>query len=172
MPTANIACGDVKVATDAWSLVGGLTKPLAVELPDDDDISYIVSTGASTSQEFNLAAHGIPPDATINSVKIVRRHKRDGASNSLYTASVFLGGLMTSGGLASATASYATATSSALARPGTGAWQVADLASTSVRVSNSNANNTRVTTLYLLVDYTLAAAKPVARRAATVRATL
>lgn len=172
MPTANIACGDVKVATDAWSLVGGLTKPLAVELPDDDDISYIVSTGASTSQEFNLAAHSIPPDATINSVKIVRRHKRDGASNGLFSAMIFLGGSNSNAGSVVAGASYATTTSSALVRPGGGSWQVADLSGATIRVTNISANNTRVTTLYLLVDYTLAAAKPVARRAATVRATL
>lgn len=150
--TVNIAMGAAKAA-DSWSLGAGSDKTSAVAEPDDDNTSYIVSTGAGTSQEFSLVANSIPVGSRITSVKIVRRHIRDGASNSLYTASVFLGGLMTSGGLASATASYATTTSSALIRPGGGDWTAADLTDASVRVTNSNANNTRVTTLYVEVEY-------------------
>lgn len=150
--TVNIAMGAVKAA-DSWSLGAGSDKPSAVAEPDDDDISYIVSTGAGTSQEFTLASHSIPQGSRITSVKIVRRHKRDGASNSPFSAMILLAGNSHTAGAISSTSSYATTTSSALNRPGGGDWTAADLTDASVRVINNTANNTRVTTLYVEVEY-------------------
>lgn len=148
-----IACAAVVAGTDNWALGAGSDKVSAVALPHDDDTSYIVSTGSASVQEFSPQPHSIPAGSRIVSVRVVRRHKRDGASNGAFSTIIALGGFGTTGGSASSAASYTTATTAALARPGGGDWTPDNILDVRIRFASTSANHTRITTAYLLVEY-------------------
>ena len=141
-------------APDNWILTSGPDKVVAVNSPTDDDATRIHALSA-VQQQYSLAASAIPAGSTINSVSTFARLK---SSDGLRTFKVdlILGGNTTTGPTRTPGTSYTDFTDAA-ARPGGGAWALADLASTEVnlaQVSSGSGNTQHCTSLWLIIDYT------------------
>ena len=155
MPTATIQVAAV-TSPDDWTLGAGADKVVAVNLPDDADTSYIHGTAEPSVEQYSLEAHSIPVGSTINSVSAVGRVKGHSVADPWFKLGVYLAGNSTLSATITGTASYADYTK-ALARPGGGAWSVADIAAVEVlihQVTGLSARFARCTSLYVVVDYT------------------
>jgi len=141
---------------DAWSLLAGPDKVSAVNLPNDEDTSYIRAAYINTRQSFTLEASAIPAGSTINSVTVLCR-----ADTIEYPAGNFLGSFLRLSGTNNDGPAnpvvYGSWTdfSDTLTRPGGGSWTLSDLASLEIGVIIAVDNKfCRVTTLYAIIDYT------------------
>lgn len=152
MPTATIQVSAI-TAPDQWTLGAGADKVGAVNEPDDDDTSYILSAGAGIRREqYSLAGHSIPVGSTINSISMYGRCKR-ALTNASWYSELFLAGNYAAGTIHPSGGSYASFTD-AIARPGGGPWAYSDLVSLEVAASTAHTNQTRRTSLWIIVDYT------------------
>jgi len=152
MPTKTIQVAAV-TTPNQWTLGAGADKVVAVNGPDDDDVSYIVSVGASYEQ-YSLASNSIPSGSTIGSVSVFSRCKKNTGSNSAWRVAVILGANSTESGTHAASSGSYTNATDVLLRPGGGTWAMNDLTTLQVYVRNLNTNNTRCTSLWLIVVYT------------------
>ena len=148
-----LACSAIGTNGDAWSLGADSTKVMAVARPDDDATSYIVTSGSKQFQSYTLSASSAPSTAKLDSVVVISRLTRAGAStekNYLY-----LGAASTASGInPPPTGSWSTFRNK-LARPGGGSWALSDLTSLQVGVYNySGSAGLKCTTLYVLAYWT------------------
>lgn len=150
MPTTTIQVAAV-TAPDTWTLGAGADKVVAVNSPDDDDISYIFGTVAGNQEQYSLAAHAIPAGSTINSVSTSSRVKN--IAGAFVTVRVYLGADFQTGPFRSPSA-YTTYVDS-FSRPGGGTWQLSDITSLQIAVRYAAAGGAiHCTSLWLIVDYT------------------
>lgn len=157
--TTTIAMGSVDPTADQWLLGAGSTKVTAVALPDDDSTSYIVSDYPGELQRFFLAAHTIPPGATITEVKLRVRAGGGGGGGSfppgyvrlhmrLGSTAVDIEPLIPVSGWST--------TEVPVERPGGGSWTRADFDTLRVGV-RVYWPSVSVSTLGVIVTYTLPA---------------
>jgi len=142
-------------APDQWALGAGANKVVAVNSPDNADTSYISSTTLLTEQ-YSLAASTIPAGSTITSVSGEMRIRYSAGSGKTIRVNLILGANTSNGPTHASPAAYTTYTD-AIARPGGGAWQLADLASLQVAIQQTQSGSgtvQRCTTLRVIVDYT------------------
>ena len=140
---------------DAWLLEAGASKVVAINSPDDDATTSIMTSTDNNRQSFSLVASAIPTGSTINSVSVTCRLGQTwddgGLSSSLRLAGSNLDGPAhpMPGG------SWVTYTDT-IARPGGGSWSLADLATLQVGVLALTLGGSwvHVTTLFITVDYT------------------
>jgi hypothetical protein len=148
--TATIQVAAV-TSPNQWTLGAGANKVVAVNAPNDDDATYIYASTAGYKQQYNLTANSIPSGSTITSVKISNRAKVTGGSGA-YQGYVVLAGVTVYAPVHSP-ASYTTY-EDAVSRPGGGSWAVSDLSSLEVGLYRVAGGTTRVTSLWIIVDYT------------------
>jgi hypothetical protein len=156
--TAMRADGDGAVTVWTIGAGGGAEWENVDELPNDGDTTYLLSTDVATEASSvtlqSASAAGIT--GTINAVKGVAIAKRDGGTNGNYAVRIRAGGTNSDTASFASGASYggingnprATDPSDSLA------WTLADLDGVEVGVVEANnTDRTRVTALYLMVDY-------------------
>lgn len=155
MPTESIQAHLV-TAPNTWLLGAGANKVVAVNSPDDDDTSYIRGYSGFPNEQYSLAANTIPPGSTVNSVNVYHRGKRE-TSSGKWRARLYISGVYADG-LDRNPSSYTTYNET-ITRPGGGVWALADIASLEVAVQDRGTGGySRVTTLFVIVDYTPPAA--------------
>ena len=159
MSTENLAMSATGTP-NGWTLNAGATKMAAVALPDDAGTTSISSGAtAETIQEFTVGntTGAVASDALISSVQIVCRARRGALevadANFLLTVEVGVNAI--DGSSHTAGAAFADFTDSFLSKPGGGAWSKADVDDLVLRVRNTEAQDVEVTTLYVVVTYTL-----------------
>jgi len=124
-----------------------------VNAPNDADASYIEGSDGQNEQ-YSLAASGIPAGSVINSVAVLARVRKL-VTNGLCYTNVYIGASSsTQYGFSATSTSYGDKLSTAFGRPGGGAWVLADLASTEIKLMKSAGGDVRCTSLWLVVDYT------------------
>lgn len=127
---------------------------VAVNSPDDDDTSYIDNNSATGRQSYTLAASAIPPGSTVNSVTVRLRARKVLGGGACYLRSLLLlGGTIVEGASHTMATSYANHDDT-IARPGGGAWSIADLAALEIGVRSFHTVQEMATTLYAAIDYT------------------
>jgi hypothetical protein len=153
MPTTQIEVA-ATTSPDLWPLGAGTSKVLAVNTPDDDDSSYIESIGGmGDKQQFSLSASGIHAGSTINTVSVYTRAKNV-AGYCYIVPYLYLTGSSIDGATLVIPAYTWQSDLSEIARPGGGAWSISDLTSLEVGILNGYANNCRLSTLAVVVDWT------------------
>ena len=132
----------------------------AVNSPDDDLTSRIIGDGGvGTIQRYALDASAIPGGSTINSVSVRTRMSSFGA-NAALRQGIALGANATESAAIVSAGGYVWRTdTNVLARPGGGAWSVADMATLEAYVIvDADPSNPQVTSLRVEIDYTPGAA--------------
>jgi hypothetical protein len=149
--TATIQVAAV-TSPDQWTLGAGANKVVAVNAPNDDDTTYIYASTFGYKQQYNLTANSIPSGSTITSVKISSRAKVV-TSPGAYQGYVVLAGVTVTAPPHTPPGSYTTY-EDAVSRPGGGSWAVSDLSSLELGLGRTAAGTTRVTSLWIIVNYT------------------
>jgi len=143
-----------------WPLNAGPSKVAAVNSPDDDGTTDIITNGDAVRQSFTLAASAIPPGSTINSLSVNCRAGAVWAAAGV-SSSLRLGGTDLDGPINALPTDGTWQTfNDIIARPGGGAWSIADLATLEIGILSSNPGPVWIhaTTLFVTVDYTPPAA--------------
>lgn len=140
---------------DSWALGAGASKVVAVAANDGDTSFLLSGSTANTQQQFTLAdPPHIQPGDVISSVTLratCRRNSNPGGSVQL--TAVLAGN--TAAGTAQATANnYADFSSTFTARPGGGAWTLADVQSLAVRIQNTQSRDVACTKIDAIVNFT------------------
>jgi len=154
--TERLECNGIS-APDEWELYAGADKTSAVNSPDDDDTSDIRGPVGSPpeQQRYSLAASAIPAGSTINTVSVSTRAKSSGAEGGLIQGLELGGNTTESAPIVTGGGSVWATTATALARPGGGAWTLADLASLEVYIKAiTGSTYTYVTTIFVEISYT------------------
>lgn len=138
-----------------WTVGAGSDKTSAVQLPDDDDTSYITDATAGNFQRYTMEnPSDIGAGDTINSVTLHWRSKGAGGSKCCCGIRIDAGTEDTSA-VESNSSSYANFSyGPRTTDPYGGAWSLADLQNLQMQVNNSANKNCMVTTMYVVVDYT------------------
>lgn len=133
----------------------GLPKPPNVNAPDDENASGIGSyIAVSGRQSFTLTASAIPPGDVINSLTIRARSVTEAPPNdSSFRCFVRLGGVEVYGAQIWIAQVNWTDYFQALARPGGGSWQLADLATVEIGVWCDSGDWHWCTSLEATIDY-------------------
>lgn len=143
---------------DQFTNVGGATKLISVSPPDDDSATFIREYHLNYRQSFTLAASAIPAGSTINSVTVHSRlATTEGAAGDFIKAFLRLGGVDVDSAAHHVFPQFDHFTDfdDTLARPGGGAWSIADLATLEIGVAVAVINFwADCTTLYAVIDYT------------------
>lgn len=153
MPKATIQVAAV-TSPNQWTLGAGANKVVAVNAPDDDNTTYLSSTGAAARQQYSLATNTIPSGSIINSVSAVMRclttsggrHSRVGFHLSGYTSSSDY-----------QSPSSWTTFSEIMPRPGSppgSPWALADLTTLQISAYCVLSGSVKLTSLWIVVDYT------------------
>jgi hypothetical protein len=125
--------------------------------PDEDTTFLSFASSTLTFSSPNLQASALT-DETIDSVDVWDRSKVNAGAGSgdNKQAGVRLSGANSMGSTVQLTTSYTDRESAALARPGGGSWEVADLASLQARIGlqESGTSSSRCTQLWVEVNYT------------------
>lgn len=140
---------------DNWLLNAGPSKVAAVNSPDDDATSDIITNGDAVRQSFTLQASAIPAGSTINSISVTCRIGTVWGAGGV-SSSLRLGGSDQDGPANPFPGGSWTSYSDAITRPGGGSWSLADLATLEVGILSADTTGAwiHVTTLYVIVDYT------------------
>lgn len=158
MPTATIQVAAV-TSPDQWTSDGAYSKVVAVVSPDDDLTTLIYSLTSGQGEQYSLAASGLSPSVTINSVSVRSRCTVNHATNDgLINVSLWQGANSSTssdhviphkiGGVFQ----WVVSTDS-LPRPSGGTWTVADLAALQVQITNRISLVDVCTSLWIIVDY-------------------
>lgn len=145
---------------DQFGLFPALSSKVAdVNSPDDDSTTYLLDYVGNHRQSFTLEASAIPAGSTINSVTIHGRlATSEGANGNYVFMFLRLGGTNVDGPAHDVHPIYIPDWrdfNDTLARPGGGAWTLADLATLEIGVGVAVPNFwADCTTLYAVVDYT------------------
>lgn len=139
---------------DEWMLETGADKVVAVNSPDDDATTNLMTTAAGQRQSYALAASSIPAGSTINSVSVTLRFR---GADTLGQSFLRLG--TTNVDSPEHHLYYGEGWNTftdTIARPGGGSWALSDLSSLQVGVYSVDGGlyNTKATTLFVTVDYT------------------
>jgi hypothetical protein len=147
---------------DQWTLGAGSKKQVAVQLPDDDDTTYISEMVAGQIQEFEVDN---PSDIlfadTISSVTLHYRARFvAGTAERVIPGLRVGGGTLDEGASQILTGSYVNYSDTFALNPDSANWSLADLNSLRIRVRYvSGTAQIRVTTLRAEVQYTRASKK-------------
>jgi phage baseplate assembly protein W len=159
MATETLQVSTVSAPND-WALGAGVSKVAAVQLPDDDDSSYIEQDfGDGLKQQYTLSdTSAVGASDTINSVTIRARVKTlVGGVNNIIIGG-YLSGSVSESSVLSTTGTWSDHSYQMLSKPGGGAWAKADVdvleVFTKLYDPFDGENWVRVTTLYVVVDYT------------------
>ena len=155
MPTINLACASIGTH-DAWTLLAGATKVIAVAAPDDDGTTRIGISVLNAKQSFNM--DNLPAgSASVSTVDLIARMSESGVSAITARAFVLLSGTIVNGATRAVTSTWTTYTDLAIARPGGGTWTPADVNAMEVGVEEDtdSADSVLCTTLYSTVAYTV-----------------
>jgi hypothetical protein len=141
---------------DEWFTWPTSNKPANVALPDDDTGSGIGSyIAVGGRQSFSLGSGAIPPGDVINSVTVHGRMVHDPVNPaSTFRFFLRLGGVESYGPtLNTPDGPTWYDIEQTIARPGGGAWSLADLASLEIGVHSVSGDWSWCTTMYAIIDY-------------------
>jgi len=151
--TEVLACTGIGFWDEWAALWGAPTKLAAIAAPDDDAGSGIGSIAVDNwRQTFTLAASAIPVGSTINGVSARGRYSRDNPAAE-FQAMLRLGGTDAYGPTTDPGAGWSTI-SHTIARPGGGAWALADLATLEIGDYGISGVYVWLSTLEAVIDYT------------------
>lgn len=158
MATETLACTGVGTH-DEWDLTSGASKAAAVALPDDADTTHITGSPAAEQDLAFEAPSEIGEGDTINSVAWVVRVKSTGMSPAELTVHLNDGSEAGTKGadvISDIGAGYADETQTHGTNWNEEPWAFADLANLELHLLQENAfgSELKVTTAYLIVDYT------------------
>lgn len=160
MPIETLQPGAVGPIND-WTLGAGASKPVASQLPDDDDTTYIESPINGQIQEFECGDPiGILSADTIDTVTLKGRVREIGASGGKVIFGLRVGGGTLAEGVDhTLTTSYGDFSDAFATNPDSAAWSLADLNALRIRVRRAGLFGQRVTTLVAEIAYTRASDK-------------
>jgi hypothetical protein len=142
-------------APDNWTLGAGASKVAAVALPDDADTSYISAAVNNTEQKFQVAAPVVvTANDLINFVRIVTVARSTSTLASYFTKLFYSAGTSTGATRTNVPTSYTTLNDDYALAPDGGAWTLTKLQSLFASIRMAANRDMRVTSLYVVVDYT------------------
>lgn len=142
-------------APDNWTLGAGASKVAAVALPGDGDTSYISAAVNNTEQKFQAAAPAVVTAAdVINFVRIVTAGRSTSLLSSFRVGTAVGVGTALANIRTNVPTSYTTFNDDFALAPDGGAWTLTKLQSLFVRLVLAANRDMRVTSFYVVVDYT------------------
>jgi hypothetical protein len=140
---------------DNWTLGAGASKVAAVATPDDGDTSYINNAVNNTEQKFQVAAPAVvTTNDLINFVRIVTVARSTSTLASFFTKLFYSASTSTGTTRTNVPTSYTTLNDDYAFAPDGGAWTLTKLQSLFASVRMAANRDMRVTSLYVVVDYT------------------
>lgn len=144
----------VTTTPDNWTLGAGASKVAAVALPDDGDTSYINAAVNNTEQKFQVAAPAVVTAAdVINFVRIVTVGRSISLLSTFLTKLFYSASTATSASHTNVPTSYTTYNDDFALAPDGGAWTLTKLQNLFASVRMAANRDMRVTSLYVVVDY-------------------
>lgn len=152
MPTTSLVANSIG-SFNVWTNAGGATKMASVASPDDDDTSYVVTTGTVGSGRMSFFVTSLPSPAFAVESHILRSRVRRATTGTLTNCDAFLsngsGANITAGAAAQPGLTYANRTDSNLAMPAGVAMTVANINAMEIGVhAGGGTEEERCTTLY------------------------
>jgi hypothetical protein len=139
---------------DNWTLGAGASKVAAVALPDDADTSYISAAVNNTEEKYQVAAPAVVTATDIiNFVRIISVARSTSLLASFITKLFYSASTSTSGTHTNVPTSYTTFNDDFALAPDAGAWTLTKLQSLFASVRMAANRDMRVTSLYVVVDY-------------------
>jgi hypothetical protein len=147
---------DVEVQAESspadWFNIGA--APANVQLPDDGYTTRIVSNLGTDVHQYTLQGNTIPAGSTVNSVTLHFRAIGVTGGGSIRPRLYLAGNYADGADTPVSDAGFADYEVT-IARPGGGAWSMADLTALEAALRNLTAGDyTSVTTVYAIIDYT------------------
>lgn len=140
---------------DGFTLGAGSSKVVAIARPDDGDTSYINAALNNTETKFQVAVPSqVGASATINFVRIVTVARSTSTLASFLTKLFYSAGTSTSGTNTNVPTSYTSFNNDFTLAPDGGAWTLTKLQSLFASVRMAANRDMRVTSFYVVVDYT------------------
>lgn len=143
---------------DGFTLGAGASKVVAVARPDDSDTTYINAALNNTETKFQVAAPAVVGASdTINFVRVVSVVRSTSTLASFFTKLFYSAGTSTGATHTNVPTSYTTINDDYTLAPDGGAWTLTKLQSLFASVRMAANRDMRVTTFYVIVDYTASA---------------
>jgi hypothetical protein len=140
---------------DGFTLGAGASKVAAVALPDDGDASYISAALNNTEEKFQVAAPAVvTANDAINFVRVVTVARSTSTLASFFTKLFYSASTSTGATRTNVPTSYTTLNDDYALAPDGGAWTLTKLQSLFASVRMAANRDMRVTSLYVVVDYT------------------
>ena len=140
---------------DQWLLGAGANKVVAVNAPNDDYTSYIISSNANDKERYVLADPVVIKASDVISSVTVRARCIRGGADTTARVNLILGGSTANGATKNVTGSWADAGDVFTSKPGGGSWALQDVKDVKVEVEALQGIffTTICTTLDVSVDY-------------------